>query len=275
MSGTIQGWANVAFNHAPHSQNRIHSDDVARAYGFTGALVPGVTISAYLLHPAIETWGLDWLTRGSAQVQVLAPVYDERAFEVTTAPADAGYTAELTSEDRRCAVATVQLPTETPEPPAYRGHAVLYDDYTAPQATRSTMAALMDAGCLARRFRWNAQHDTARYLRDQRAMPALLRTDGEAGSGGFANPAMLLGCGNRHFASVARMSPWVHLETRSQNFAPVPLDTVLVSEMTILDLFSKKGHEFADCQFNLFRDDDKRCVFTVWQRAIYLMRPAG
>jgi hypothetical protein len=268
--GRIEGWSNLAFNQVPHSQNRIHSDDVAKAYGFTGALVPGVTISAYLIHPAIEAWGMDWLTRGYAHVQVQSPLYDERVFDVTAFEQDDGYAAELRSEGRLCATATVRLPPQPPTPPAYRGELLLDDRYQPRRAERPDMERLKQEGCRAKEFRWFGEHEMGAYLRDQRAMPALLRTDGTGA--GYANPAMLLGCANRHFASVAAMSPWVHLETKSQNFRAVPLDSVLVSEMKILDLFARKGHEFADCEFNLFRD--RACVFTVWQRAIYKMRAA-
>ena len=52
-------WSGVALNTAPDSQNQIHSDELAQEYGFEGGLVPGVTISAYPVHPMIDEWGLD------------------------------------------------------------------------------------------------------------------------------------------------------------------------------------------------------------------------
>ena len=42
-------WSATALNTAPDSENRIHSDELAKEYGFEGGLVPGVTISAYLV----------------------------------------------------------------------------------------------------------------------------------------------------------------------------------------------------------------------------------
>lgn len=270
MSGTIQNWSNLAFNQVPHSDNRIHSDEVAKAYGFTGALVPGVTVSSYLIHPAIEAWGMDWLQRGRAHVRVQSPLYDHARFQVTTEPADHRYTAELSSEDRLCAVAEVELPEEAGPAPVYQGHQLMGDDYEAPQATRHNMEVLQQSGCPAGDFVWSADREMATYLRDPAGMPRLLRTDGEGE--GYANPAFLLGCANRHFCAVATMSPWIHMETRSQNYQPVPLGTALVSEMTIVDLFNKKGHEFADCVFSFFRKDNHECVFSVEQRAIYKMR---
>jgi hypothetical protein len=148
------------------------------------------------------------------------------------------------------------------------------EDYLGPDATRDVMGMLQTSGCMAKAFLWSPAHEMARYFRQAAEMPTLLRTDQQSGSGGYANMAFLLGCANRHFAAVARMSPWVHLETTSQNFQAVPLNTQLVSEMQVVALFSKKGHEFADCEFNLYRADDSTPVCRIVQRAIYQLRRA-
>lgn len=273
MLEAVGGWSNHAFNQVPDSQNRIHSDDMAEAYGYTGALVPGVTVSAYLMHPAVVAWGMDWLSRGHAHVTIKSPLYDEARFEVKTQAEDDGYRAELLSQDRLCAVAEVSLPKTAPPPPRYRGDAMLPEGHEPPAATREHFEALRQTGCAAARFRWSAENPMATYLREPAAVPTLLRVDADTGSG-YANAAFLLGCANWHFASVAHMNPWIHLETRSWNHAPVALGTELLSEMTVVDLFERKGHAFADCTFRLFRADTQDCVSVVEQRAIYRMRPA-
>ncbi len=269
----IRNWSNLAFNQVPDSNNRIHSDEIAKAYGFVGALVPGVTVSSYLIHPAIEAWGMAWLQRGYAHVKVLSPLYDQARFEVITAASDKSFKAELFSQQTLCAVAEVELPDSSGTCPVYRGDPLISDAHQAPAANRQSMEALQNSGCLAMEFLWAVDCQMAAYLRDQSAMPALLRTDHAAGSQGYANPAYLLGVANRHFAAVALMSPWIHMETRSRNFQALPLNTELISEMTIVELFNKKGHEFADCTFNLFRKDTKECICSIEQRAIYQMRP--
>ncbi|CAN5788084.1 hypothetical protein BH20ACT4_BH20ACT4_03630 [soil metagenome] len=50
-----------AVNTATASNNRIHDDEVAKAYGFSGGLVPGVDVYAYLVHLPAEQWGVEWL----------------------------------------------------------------------------------------------------------------------------------------------------------------------------------------------------------------------
>ncbi len=271
-------WSGEALNQVPDSDNRIHSDELARAYGFTGALVPGVTVSCYLVHPAVLSWGMPWLERGAAHVKVLSPLYDRDPFKVVISraeyAADHGmYLASLYAGERECATGEIRLPHDLPPAPQRRGDPLITSGHEAPEATPDSMEALQRHGCPAHHFEWSPRHEMARYLREQGDMAPPLRTDGQQGSGGYANMAFLLGCANRHFAAVAQMSPWIHLETRSQNFMAVPSDTQLISEMTVLELFNRKGHDFADCQFHLFRADDGRCVCSIEQRAIYRMRP--
>ena len=79
----IESWAAQALNTAPDSQNEIHGEAVSRKFGFKGGLVPGVTISAYLLQPAVVAWGMDWLNRGEANVRVVSPLYDREDFTVS------------------------------------------------------------------------------------------------------------------------------------------------------------------------------------------------
>ena len=66
----------VAVNHSHASENRIHSDDVARVYGFTGALVPGVAVFGHMTHPLTNQLGVDWLGHSRIALRLLKPAYD-------------------------------------------------------------------------------------------------------------------------------------------------------------------------------------------------------
>ena len=80
----MKNWTSEALNTAPDSENQIHGDELAKKYGFRGGLVPGVTIASYLVHPAIEIWGRDWLERGYANCRITSPLYDKEKFSVST-----------------------------------------------------------------------------------------------------------------------------------------------------------------------------------------------
>jgi len=267
----ITGWSAEAFNQEPNSSNEIHGDALAQAYGFEGGLVPGVTISAYLTHPAVEAWGVDFLARGYTHVRVVSPLYDGETFRVRIdGQAATGYTASLLRPDGTvCAHAEVRLEGEPPVPPPRRGDPLAPEGWIAPRASREHFETLRATGCRALRHRWQTDCTMGTYLRDRARMPALLR-----GEHACANMSYLLGMSNWIADGNAHMNPWVHLETHSQNYAPVPAGTPVIAEMTIADLFERKGHEFFDADVNLFDERDDNCLATIKLRAIYHLRGA-
>jgi len=263
----VRSFSGKAFNQVPDSENRIHSDEVARAHGFEGALVPGVTVSAYLLHPAVVAWGRDFLDRGAAHVSVQKPVYDGRGFTVHVTPdGDAAYHAELLAGEVRCAVAASSLPATATAPPVRRGDAPA-GSVRVP-ATREGMMRLRESGMGAIRVPWGPGVPMAMYFRDEQEMPDLLRL----GHGGFANPAFLLGTTNWLVAANVALGPWLHLETWSQHYRAVPHGSALIVEGRVTDLFEKKGHEFVDVDAGLFFEDGDPAAH-VRLRAIYKLRP--
>lgn len=268
----IAGWSGTAFNQVPDSENEIHGDKIARDLGFTGGLVPGVTVSAYLIHPALEYWGEDWLDRGFAHVRVASPLYDEEVFSVeVNTISDKAFAAKLFRPDgTESATAEVSLPDLGDAAPTRRGDALANKETKAPIATPDNMQKLMTEGCLAVRYRWDREHPMATYLRDPGKMPALLNTGKDGG--GYANMSLILGCSNWVLSRNAYMNPWLHLETRSQNHARIPLGTEILAEMEITDLFNKKGHEFVDARVNLFDLKDDSCLCSIDIRAIYKLR---
>lgn len=267
----IKHWTGIAFNQDPESPNEIHGDALAQQYGFEGGLVPGVTISAYLTHPAVEAWGMDFLARGFAHVRVVSPLYDGEDFAVDIGEQTAsGYTASLVRPGGTVSAhAQVSLTADPPAPPRRRGDAIAARDYAAPPASRDQFERLRDQGCLAYRFRWHSDHLMGTYLRERHDMPDLLR-----GDQAYANMSFILGTSNWTADGNAHMNPWVHLETTSQNHAPIPAGTVIVAEMAITDLFAKRGHEFFDARVVLFDEEDDRCLTTIDLRAIYKLRGA-
>ena len=265
----IEGWRGEALNTAPDSANEIHGDDIAQRFGFKGGLVPGVTISAYLIQPAVSTWGMSFLERGHAHVKVGSPLYDGEQFEVVIDDqTKERYSAHLLRPD-----GTVSATTETrlndleSKAPERRGDPVAARNHVGPTASFKTWAKLKQDGCLAFRYHWGEKHGMQTYLRDSNAMPSIL-----LGDRAYANMSYILGMSNWVLAGNAYMNPWVHLETQSQNFQAIPMNAQIVAEMTIADFYEKKGHEFVDADIALYNDEDDRCYSTIKLRAIYKLR---
>jgi hypothetical protein len=267
----VTNWHAVAFNQVPHSENEIHGDKVARDFGFKGGLVPGVTVSAYLCHPAVLQWGAAWQARGLADVKVVSPLYDGEAFAIEILHASAeSYSARLVRPDGTVsATATVSLAAAAAAPPQRRGDPVADRETPRMAATPANMQQLQANGCHAVRFRWSPEHEMHTYLQNQALLPEMLRvTDGD----GQANMSFVLGCSNWILARNAYMNPWVHLATRSQNYGAIALHTDLLAEMHITDLFARKGHEFVDARVDLYGLADDVCYASIDLRAIYRLR---
>ncbi len=271
-----QDWKGTAYNQVPNSKNEIHGDKVAKDFGFKGGLVPGVTVSAYLMHPAAVTYGMEFLERGFAHVRVNSPLYDEQAFDVQVErrfqtpnqeQGGQGYRAVLVPNGAApCATAEVSITETTIEPPVRRGDESGDKNAALVPATRENMETLQKSGCKAFSYRWNADHEMSTYLRERSQMAAPYSLDE------YANPSFILGVSNWVLAANAYMNPWVHMETRSQNYAPIPQGTMVVGEMEIQGLFEKKGHEFVDALVNVFDVESNRCYSRIELRAIYKLR---
>src|SRR4051812_48611603 len=74
IASDVAPWTITARNLPHHARNPIHTDAGAQAAGFARALVAGVTTYAYMTHPIMVGWGVDWLTGGGADVRFLSPV---------------------------------------------------------------------------------------------------------------------------------------------------------------------------------------------------------
>ena len=61
----------TARNFSDAHENRMHSDDIAKRYGFSGALVPGVAVYGHLSYPLVEHYGADWLESGHDILRLL------------------------------------------------------------------------------------------------------------------------------------------------------------------------------------------------------------
>lgn len=113
-------YAVVARNLDPAADNRIHDDDVARAFGFTGALVPGVEVFAHATSPLVAAWGTGFFDGGRVALRFRRPVYDGETVVVTAEPRADGLGLAVTGPDAVVrAVGTAHPPA--PGPPVDLG----------------------------------------------------------------------------------------------------------------------------------------------------------
>jgi hypothetical protein len=69
MTSRLEAYRVQAYNTAKLSENKMHDDTVAKRFGFSGGLVPGVDVMAYMMHLPVKKWGprvsRAWADRGA------------------------------------------------------------------------------------------------------------------------------------------------------------------------------------------------------------------
>src|ERR1700721_385031 len=114
MKSRLEAYSVVAYNTAKLSENKMHDDQVARRFGFSGGLVPGVDVMAYMIHLPVKKWGRAFLERGLIEARFVKPVYDGETAYVTVGEIDGVLSIEVESRGEICATGAASLPVSAP-----------------------------------------------------------------------------------------------------------------------------------------------------------------
>jgi acyl dehydratase len=248
-------------------ENKIHDDATARRYGFRGALVPGVTVYAYMTQPLAAAFGAAWLTRGTASVRFVKPVLAGEEVTVNgtiTAREATGITAALTASTPatpECATLTATIPAGVPTPVNVATYGVAPLPEPRPEATRELWASLGTLG-------------TPRALYDTAAADAYVTKVSEPlrlyrGPEGWVHPGFLLEQGNRAVDRNARVSPWIHVGSVIRHLGGARVGEALATRGRVRSLFEKKGREFVELDLVITAGERARAVAHVLHTAIY------
>src|ERR1700733_6944338 len=107
---TIEPYRVSAYNTSKLSENKIHDDAVARRFGFSGGLVPGVDVMAYMMPLPVAKWGRAFLERGLIEARFVKPVYDGEIADVTATESDGALSIEVESGGQLLALGGAELP---------------------------------------------------------------------------------------------------------------------------------------------------------------------
>src|ERR1700684_291305 len=110
MTSRIEAYRVQAYNTAKLSENKIHDDAVARRFGFSGGLVPGVDVMAYMMHLPVAKWGRAFLERGLIEARFVKPVYDGEITDIRGEENDGAIGIEVESRGELCATGSASSP---------------------------------------------------------------------------------------------------------------------------------------------------------------------
>jgi len=252
-----------AFNTSKASENKIHDDAVARQFGFSGGLVPGVDIYGYMTHQPVARWGRAWLERGIGTCRLLKPVYDGELAAVLAKEIADGVAIEVTSRDTLCATGTAALPATANPVPALDSYAVPppvpIDRPPADEASLAVGTLLgMEPLPVTPEF-------AADYLRDVRETDPVYARDG------LVHPATILRVGNWALRHNVVLGPWIHVGSTVRHFAAAHVGQTITVRGRVVANYDHKGHRFVELDL-LVLADDTIAVAHIAHTAIYRPR---
>jgi acyl dehydratase len=253
-----------AYNTARASENKIHDDEVARRYGFSGGLVPGVDVYGYMTHPLVAHWGRAWLERGRAECRFAKPVYEGEIATVTTVERDGGLAIEVESRGQPCASGQAWM-TDRPARPRLDEFAEARPPAVRPGADERTLATGTQLGIAP--FRLTADF-AERYLQDVRETDPVYARDG------LAHPGTILRLCNWTLSHNVVLGPWIHVGSKLQNFSAARVGDDLSVRARVTDNYERKGHRFVDLDA-LVIANGRTPVARIAHTAIYRPRQVG
>jgi len=259
-----------AHNFAAASANKIHDNEVAAKLGFTGGLVPGVALYAYMTVPMARDFGVEWIARGAMCAKFIQPIYDG---EVATVRAQVESDSplrvklELTNPaGTLCAVGAASMPEHraSVDPECYPQ---LPMPATKLPARSSSLLAGTPLGSL------RIDPGKAAYGGEFVGLLEELRESLPLYSGPNApwHPALIPMRANRLLADNVDLGPWIHTASEMQHHAlPRPGEEIWLRGF-VVDSFVKRGHEMVTLDLAAFAEGN-RVLARILHTAI--IRPA-
>jgi acyl dehydratase len=236
MTIRLEPYRVQAFNTAKLSENKMHDDAVARRFGFSGGLVPGVDVMAYMMHLPVTKWGRAFLERGLIEARFVKPVYDGEIADVTGEERDGVFSIQVESRGQLCATGSASLPTTAPS--------VLIVDFadTAPVSERRPVDARSYElgkwlGTVPRAWGGDVAKE---YLTDVRERDPIYTSQG------LGHPGLVQRVMNRVLVDNAILGPWIHVGSRMQILSAARSGDELTARAKVTGNYEKKGHRFVE-----------------------------
>lgn len=238
-------WQVVATNSPHHAGNPIHTDAGARAAGFPGALVAGVTVHAWLTHPAVVAWGDAWRANGGGFVRFRSPVLDREHVTLrSTAGADGSLTIDALTADESPRAVLVAQPPASVAPPALLPATPRHDRFPA---DATILAAVEHLGSIDTVLdgRWGAEY--AGDVGDDLACYA---------DGATVHPGVFLEAAHLALTQNIGLPAWIHTaSTYRHHGALVPVGTAASVRSRVVEAYTRKGRDEIRCDVQLVVDD--------------------
>jgi acyl dehydratase len=241
----------------------MHDDAVAQRYGFSGGLVPGADIFAYMVHVPVAKWGREFLERGLIEVRFARPVYDGETVQIETELSNEYLALTLKCGDVR-ATGKATLPAAPPAITVSDFPEIIPVRVKEPVSDRSFPVSKW-LGTAPRR--WTGQSGSDYRAEVQEADPIYARED-------LVHPGALQRVMNCVLMDNALLGPWIHVGSRMQLLSAATGSDEITARAQVTANYEKKGNRFVEI-IALLLANGRVPVAHCQHLAIYQLRAAG
>jgi acyl dehydratase len=261
MSGRLESYRLQAYNTAKQSENKMHDDTVAKKFGFSGGLVPGVDVMAYMMHMPVARWGRAFLEHGLIDARFIKPVYDGEMTDVAAEENNGVLAIEVRSRGDLCATGSASLPATAPS-----FSLADYREVPAVAERKPVNAASYEIGkWLGTTPRRWAGEAASEYLADIRETDPIFAREG------LGHPGLIQRVMNRVLVDNAILGPWIHVGSKMQLLSAAKAGDEITARAKVTGNYDKKGHRFVELDA-LVVANGTTPIAHCWHIAIYQPR---
>ena len=236
----------VAKNYSEASENRIHSDDIAKKFGFKGALVPGVAVYGHLTHPLVASFGDAWLSHSINTLRLLKPAYDGDRLTLSISEAQDQHTVECHNADGELLATIIsQQPDTLPK----GDYAHLLDN---PMKVPERVLIEWDSIETEQPFApWQVTITEAlnqRYTSEVSDTQSIYDT--------HVHPHFLCSIANTALTNEYIMPTWIHVGTEIRHHSALKVGDEITIRSVPVEKWQKKGHEFIRIYVSIWRNEE-------------------
>lgn len=243
-----------ALNDAESSENRIHSDDVASSYGFSGALVSGANLFGYLTQALVDTLGMRVLENSEFVVNFRKPAYHNDPLLIQSEVLDEF--SEI-GRFRSCAYnrndeLLAELETCILQKAPFANEVYCPSSASAMPLRQEIHWDNIDLTAAALELHWNpSEDDNHLRVQNQRDNSPIYR-----GADGLIHPYYLMETCNEALKQMFILPAWIHVSSRVRIRRALRTGQRIVVQSIPTDKWKRRGHQFIRLSISMFVENE-------------------
>jgi acyl dehydratase len=252
----------TARNFAEASENKIHSDEIAKRFGFTGALVPGVTVFGHLAWPLTQRFGVSWLQGSWVTTRFLKPAYHAETISLLDRETGEDSVAVDCKNGAEVLLAALECTLEELQPPA-DPHASI----SGPQGPQERVEIAWDTVHVEEPFATYLWQPDDAFNREYAAR---VDDDTEVFRKGVLHPHAILSQANQVLVRKFVMPAWIHTGSEVRFRRLLRAGDAIEVRAVPLAKWERKGHQFIKLYVAYVVSGE--IATEIWHTAIFRVR---